>query len=304
MGEIASYPLSVWPKGPQPVTSVSCRTDASAAHLATSLDKAVVVSTSTPVHKAHGVQGAATVKMKRGHVSKACTNCRKMHAGCDLARPCSRCVFHRMESSCVDIPRKKRVSKKKLSGDTSSPEITTAIVIDTKKENMRTASSGVWKDTYSDLFGEFPMPTTSTTSVSTIANPSTAYFPTLADIVGSDSDSNRSLPHTPTGSSSDLFADEAALLAAMDQPQPKQDLVELKEQMDELRQSNLALENKLNNVTQELTEMRQKMQQMLHLLGGFLVSPSTPNSSLSSNSSSNSSSSVLGLPLSQDFPDL
>jgi len=54
-----------------------------------------------------------SIKPKRGHVSKACTNCRKMHAGCDHGRPCSRCVFHKMESSCVDVPRKKRVNKKK-----------------------------------------------------------------------------------------------------------------------------------------------------------------------------------------------
>jgi len=66
---------------------------------------------------ASSVNGAVTTypiqcKLKRGHVSKACTNCRKMHAGCDRERPCSRCVFNGWDSTCVDTPRKKRISKK------------------------------------------------------------------------------------------------------------------------------------------------------------------------------------------------
>jgi len=50
---------------------------------------------------------------KRAQVPKACGNCRKMHSGCDMERPCKRCVQNNLQSSCHDIPRKKRVSKKR-----------------------------------------------------------------------------------------------------------------------------------------------------------------------------------------------
>lgn len=48
---------------------------------------------------------------KRVQVSKACTNCRKAHSGCDNDRPCRRCVQHGLENSCIDVPRKKRTPK-------------------------------------------------------------------------------------------------------------------------------------------------------------------------------------------------
>jgi hypothetical protein len=50
---------------------------------------------------------------KRLQVPRACTNCRKMHAGCDTQRPCKRCKQNGLESSCSDIPRKKRFVKRK-----------------------------------------------------------------------------------------------------------------------------------------------------------------------------------------------
>jgi hypothetical protein len=53
---------------------------------------------------------------KRTQVPKACSNCRRMHAGCDLGRPCKRCIQNGLESSCIDVPRKKRASRKKTNG--------------------------------------------------------------------------------------------------------------------------------------------------------------------------------------------
>ena len=56
-----------------------------------------------------GVPATATSQVaKRLQVPKACTNCRKMHAGCDTTRPCKRCKQNGLESTCSDIPRKKR----------------------------------------------------------------------------------------------------------------------------------------------------------------------------------------------------
>ena len=51
---------------------------------------------------------AQPAQLKRAQVPKACGNCRKMHAGCDTQRPCKRCKQNGLESTCEDIPRKKR----------------------------------------------------------------------------------------------------------------------------------------------------------------------------------------------------
>lgn len=51
---------------------------------------------------------------KRKQVKRACVNCRKSHSGCDDLRPCSRCIDNGLESSCADIPRKKRATRRKL----------------------------------------------------------------------------------------------------------------------------------------------------------------------------------------------
>jgi len=50
-------------------------------------------------------------KKKRFQVKKACTNCRSSHTACSEGRPCERCISRKIEETCKDIPRKKRVSK-------------------------------------------------------------------------------------------------------------------------------------------------------------------------------------------------
>jgi len=257
MADIASYPLGVWQPKPQ-TNSMACRTDSHG------LEKQQMI------HKPIITAGPNSMKMKRGHVSKACTNCRKMHAGCDIQRPCSRCVFHRMESTCVDIPRKKRTSRGKKQGedspDDSPPEVTTAVVVENKgDEQPSTPNEKVWKDTFNELFGEVaastPVPNTSLP-----ATPANNFFQQslFADLLGAESDK----PFQPT----DFLNADNSLSES-----PKKDFQELKQQMEDLRQSNVMLENRLNNVTEELTEMRQKMQQMLQLLGGFFVPPQNTN---------------------------
>lgn len=52
--------------------------------------------------------------VKRLQVPKACTNCRKMHTACGTERPCKRCIQHNLTDSCIDIARKKRLTKKEL----------------------------------------------------------------------------------------------------------------------------------------------------------------------------------------------
>eukprot|EP01088_Endostelium_zonatum_P014695 TRINITY_DN331_c0_g1_i1.p1 TRINITY_DN331_c0_g1~~TRINITY_DN331_c0_g1_i1.p1 ORF type:complete len:449 (-),score=107.38 TRINITY_DN331_c0_g1_i1:244-1590(-) len=60
-------------------------------------------NSSTPPKRKRGSGGT-----KRKQVKRACSNCRKAHAGCDENRPCRRCVGGGKENSCKDVPRKKR----------------------------------------------------------------------------------------------------------------------------------------------------------------------------------------------------
>jgi len=279
MSEIASYPLSVWQsKAPQQPSSngLGCRVDAFSLH-----DK--------HAHKSLGIAGLNSVKLKRGHVSKACTNCRKMHAGCDIQRPCSRCIFYKMESSCVDIPRKKRMSRKKKgedSPDDSPPEVTTAIVVEPRKEEQTgvAPSEKLWKDTFNELFGEITANPPSTPSTPSTPSPvlSTNTFTPQQSFLFTDllSNSDADQPNTSNNTSKNFQTSDFFNLG--NSPlfeSPKKEFQEMKQQMEDLRHSNVMLESKLNNVTQELTEMRQKMHQMLQLLGGFFVQTTPPQNS-------------------------
>jgi len=260
MSEIASYSLSIWQPKPQPAPTLVGRSDFG-------LDNNKQLVHHRPIVTA----GPNAVKMKRGHVSKACTNCRKMHAGCDIQRPCSRCVFHRMESTCVDIPRKKRISRSEPPGedspDDSPVDVTTAIVVENRESSA--PSDKVWKDTFTELFGEVSASATLTPTPSLPATPAPGPAPTtpffqqalFTDLLTSDTDANKPF-QTPT----DFLYSDSYLFDS-----PKKDYQEVKIQMEDLRRSNVLLEDRLNTVTQELTDMRQKMQQMLQLLGGFFA---------------------------------
>lgn len=50
----------------------------------------------------------ATMKRHKAHVASACSNCKRAHLACDEARPCRRCIAIKRESSCMDIPHKRR----------------------------------------------------------------------------------------------------------------------------------------------------------------------------------------------------
>jgi len=64
-------------------------------------------------------------KTKRAQCQIACVNCRQQHVVCEQKRPCSRCIKRGMESSCIDVPRKKRCKKAKSPSEPTSPIATT-----------------------------------------------------------------------------------------------------------------------------------------------------------------------------------
>lgn len=49
-------------------------------------------------------------RAKRTQVQRACNNCKRLHARCDNQRPCQRCVQSGCGDSCVDAPRKRRIT--------------------------------------------------------------------------------------------------------------------------------------------------------------------------------------------------
>jgi len=61
----------------------------------------------------HTKDAKKKAKKRKGQVSKACTNCKKLHAACDPIRPCKRCSLNGWQDSCLDVPRKKRTVLKK-----------------------------------------------------------------------------------------------------------------------------------------------------------------------------------------------
>jgi len=182
-----------------------------------------------------------------------------------------------MESTCVDIPRKKRTSRNKQPGedspDDSPPEVTTAILFEDDTVQAPTVAPTVaptpdkaWKDTFAELFADASSAanTGSTNTESVPATPSSNNFfqpqssLLFSDLLSSDADT------TKTFQSAGYLNSDGSLYNSL-----KKDYQELKEQMDDVRQSNIVLEDRLNSVTQEVTEMRHKMQQMLNLLVGF-----------------------------------
>lgn len=50
-------------------------------------------------------------KPKRLQAQRACSNCKRLHAKCDNERPCKRCVQNGLSNTCVDLPRKRRMSR-------------------------------------------------------------------------------------------------------------------------------------------------------------------------------------------------
>ncbi|OUM61993.1 hypothetical protein PIROE2DRAFT_62189 [Piromyces sp. E2] len=45
---------------------------------------------------------------RKTHVTRACSNCKKAHLACDVARPCKHCVNFGRADTCVDAIAKKR----------------------------------------------------------------------------------------------------------------------------------------------------------------------------------------------------
>ncbi|KAF2227014.1 hypothetical protein BDZ85DRAFT_57123 [Elsinoe ampelina] len=58
-------------------------------------------------------------RRSKTHTLTACNNCKRAHLGCDVARPCSRCVLSGKQDTCADVPQKKR-GRPRLRADSST----------------------------------------------------------------------------------------------------------------------------------------------------------------------------------------
>jgi hypothetical protein len=204
-------------------------------------------------------QASANHQPKRLQVPKACSNCRKMHAGCDHVRPCKRCVQNGLEATCVDVPRKKRVSKKRTRPEDlvevkheqvapSTPSLpNTALVVSTQQKIED--PNKMWEDTYNELFGGTiadqlqPPPRRGSLEFNPFSYQPDSYL--LSEIPSSPLQYNRAVitnmpPATPSPP----------------QPSNSYDFDYLLTQIRELHDSNKTLESKLMGVTNELIDMK------------------------------------------------
>lgn len=177
---------------------------------------------------------------KRIQVPKACSNCRRMHAGCDLGRPCRRCAQNGLESSCVDVPRKKRASRKRPKDELG----------DTKMEDP----TKIWEDTYNELFGPsenriqpYTAPPASFNNQSFdpyVFQPESLLLPDMGVSRNATPSAPTQMEIPPTPSSLPNMSGT--------------DWNFLVQQITELREGNKSLENKLLGVSHELSDLRTK----------------------------------------------
>lgn len=168
--------------------------------------------------------GKEELKIKRIQVPKACSNCRKNHAGCDTERPCRRCVQNGLADSCIDVPRKKRVSKRKESNQEDD-----LVISDIKPEE--------WEKTFLDLFGTGGSSDDSQSSLESPLETDLKNVDPSLLLAQLEEDPNP----TPNASQINSF-----------------DLTNLVNQMTELKASNKNLENTLLSVTKELADLKSR----------------------------------------------
>jgi len=214
----------------------------------------------------------SSTQPKRLQVPKACSNCRKMHAGCDTERPCRRCVQNGLESTCQDVPRKKRVSRKRPQEDIAEEEIVPKIEIVPKVEDP----ARYWEETYNELFGGIVpqiQQVSPPTNYNTAIEPYNPYNYEPDPLILSEMPDALRSYNSPIEVTNMAFDDSSS-----PQIQPSSsnnDLTFLVEQIKELHESNKNLESKLIGVTSELIDMRRdtvlnNTQQMVNnSLGGW-----------------------------------
>lgn len=253
------------------------------------------------------------MQRKRGHVSKACTNCRKMHAGCDKERPCARCVFNGWEATCVDTPRKKRISKKvkpgeksdiiKIEGNSSSSE---------KQDNFEKIwSTPTFEALSQDIFNELynnmstgnrnsevstPEPPSSQEDNSNTNSPIN-FLPESLLLTASDI-------MKPTPKSCSTSAKKPVLqglssmsveITQMPAPAPpsnpsfitRKEATLMVKEIGDLRDKNRTLESKLDSVTQELSDLKERHLQLVNIVSTLLIPQQISMINPTENSSSN-----------------
>jgi len=171
-----------------------------------------------------------------------------------------------LESSCIDVPRKKRVSKKrpKIEEENTSRELGFL------KTDMEVAN--YWEDTYKELFGAIlPIDSTSSNSSNGYSPYNSTYEPEpliLSEIPSLPQQSYSPPPLSITTMSSDMSPTSNQQFL----PGPGlNDFSFLMDQIKELHESNRELANKLNVVTNELLDIRKDSMndKKLAVLGGW-----------------------------------
>lgn len=246
------------------------------------------------------------MQRKRGHVSKACTNCRKMHAGCDKERPCARCVFNGWEATCVDTPRKKRISKKpkpgeksdiiKIEGNSSSSE---------KQDNFdKIWSTPTFEALSQDIFNElYNNMSNRSSEVSSPEQPSPEdtqspinFLPeslllTASDIMKPAKSCSSSVKKPILQGVPAMSVDITQMPAPVPPSNPafitRKEATLMVKEIGDLRDKNRNLESKLDSVTQELSDLKERHLQLVNIVSTLLIPQQISMINTSENSASN-----------------
>ncbi|KAK9345835.1 hypothetical protein V1522DRAFT_406192 [Lipomyces starkeyi] len=81
-------------------------------------------SSSTALARSTSAGGG--MRRPKSHVITACSNCKKAHLACDVARPCQRCINLGKQDTCVDVRHKKRGRPRIRDDPSSTPRSSSA----------------------------------------------------------------------------------------------------------------------------------------------------------------------------------
>jgi len=201
----------------------------------------------------------ATTKVKRSQVPKACTNCRKNHAGCDLKRPCKRCSQNGIEDSCSDVPRKKRVLKRRNPEEISMESILETDLPQNQDQSNDKVSFDAWEDAYNLMTGNGTMNGLAAPLSPLNSELNFEYQPPtlILDYPADDSSSMSSVSSSYSSPMTTIGRDPLPYFN-FNPSSNNLDLGFLVDQVTELKENNKNLERKLMNVTSELSDLKTK----------------------------------------------
>lgn len=184
-------------------------------------------------------------KIKKVMHGKACTSCRKVHTACDNGRPCRRCILYNLE--CIDPPKKIRQTKSKSGTTKPSSSHKSTPYTQSHQSPQQQSILDKGDQIFSELLTEKNVAEFfSDTSLNFRPNNAFDYQPNNLTI--SSPNNSQLQVYDPHIDSMNRMTDALTVLA---------------QQMVDLKHSNKSLEVKINQVTEELEQMKAANNQII-----------------------------------------